>query len=271
MLKEVSCVLAVWLGLSGVAIAGSFETTTGAVELLPLGPIETDVLVIGDREVPIPFSAMAMEIVGQDGDLLLVKLASGGTACPLQWVFVDARHVPAQVSEVFGTCYDGGKVTVGPKGLELITPATRPDSTGDMRYWFEGGEVRSELGPSRTMGLLDVADWEGMDPRFIVNDPTWEGWFLKRVGPAGLLDLRALFDVSAPFAWDGDWLVGEGCKRDACGERRGVLMMHRSGERAAAAVSDVARKPETVVFGREDADALDAFIRLCRSDLGGCR
>ncbi|WP_143093104.1 hypothetical protein [Celeribacter neptunius] len=233
-------------------------------EILPLGPLETNALWIADEAVALPLAVDHLDIAAQDEDLLLILLASGGTACPKMWVYLDAGADPLWVSEPFGTCHDDAQAFRTERGIEVISPATDLGQSGDVRYWLEGHEVHEAQAPLKSLGFTQVTQWEGMHPKRLVDDPAWEAWFLKRVGPVGLLELRGLFEQASLFFWDGDWLVAEGCKADACDELRGVLMLHKDGDRVSAAVQ---RKNGNIqqpmlLMASEDNDVIQAFIRM---------
>ncbi|TNE66727.1 MAG: hypothetical protein EP336_08890 [Rhodobacteraceae bacterium] len=220
-----------------VALAADrVETSVGVAEILPLGPFDTDALYLADEAVDLPQAADHLDIAAQDGDVLLILLASGGTGCPKQWVYVDAGSEPVWVSDMFGTCHDDGKALVTERGIEVISPATEPGQSGDVRYWLVGHELHEELGPPKSLGFTQVAEWQGQHPKLLVNDPAWEGRFLATVGAVGLLDLRALFEQASFLEWQGDWLVASGCKTDACGYLEGALAMSRDGHAMVAVI-----------------------------------
>ncbi|MCA0044022.1 hypothetical protein LA304_10995 [Celeribacter sp. ASW11-22] len=240
------------------------RTRVAVYEILPIGEIGTDTLYIGNRPVELPRLADRLEVAGQDGDLLLVRLGSFGTACPNMWVFVDATKAPAKVSDMFGTCHDSYEVRVGADGLELRTPSVEPDESGDMRYWFADGVVHEELGPPTSLGLNTVSEWGGEYPKFLVNDPMWEGAMLTHIGPVGLLDLRSLFEMQSAFEWEGDWLVATGCRTDACGSLGGVLALSRDGSRMVAMVhrDEGAPKDGLAIYGDDAGDLPHTLIEF---------
>ncbi len=239
------------------------ETSAGVAEILPLGPLETDALWIADEPVALPLVVDHLDIAAQDGNLLLILLASGGTACPKMWAYVDAGADPIWVSEPFGRCHDDAQALRTERGIEVISPAIAPGQSGHLLYWLEGRDIHEAQASSMSLGLPQVAQWEGMSPKLLVNDPAWEAWFLKRVGPVGLLALRDVFEQASLLSWEGDWLVAEGCKAGECSARLGVLMLHKEGDRLAAAVQrrDGAEMQPVLLIGRENADVLQAFIR----------
>ena len=248
----------------GAFAADRAETSAGVAEILPLGPLEADALWIADEPVALPLVVDHLDIAAQDGDLLLILLASGGTGCPKMWAYVDAGADPIWVSEPFGTCHDDAQALRTERGIEVISPAADPGQSGHLLYWLEGRDIREVQASSTSLGLTHVAQWEGMSPKLLVNDPAWEAWFLKRVGPVGLLELRNTFEQASLLSWEGDWLVAEGCKAGECSARLGVLMLHKDGDRLAAAVRrrDGAVSQPMLLIGRENADMLQAFIRL---------
>ncbi|WP_460274129.1 hypothetical protein [Celeribacter sp. ULVN23_4] len=212
------------------------ETASGIAEILPLGPFQTDALYLADEPVDLPQSADHLDIAAQDGDMLLVMLGSGGTACPKMWVYVDASETPAKVSEMFGTCHDDAKVSLTARGIEVVTPSAKPDESADVTYWIENDAVHESLGPPKSMGYTQVEEWDGQHPKLLVNDPAWEGRFLATVGPVGLLNLRALFEQASWLHWEGEWLVARGCKTDACGYLEGAVALSRDGQAIVAVV-----------------------------------
>ncbi|MBW6419046.1 hypothetical protein [Celeribacter sp. PS-C1] len=219
------------------------ETSAGVAEILPLAPIGADALYLADAPVDLPLAVDHLDIAAQDGNLLLILLASGGTACPKMWAYVDAGADPVWVSEPFGTCHDNAQAQMTERGIEVISPATDPGQSGDLRYWLEGREIHEARAPSKSLGFTQVAQWEGRHPKLLVNDPAWEGRFLAAVGPIGLLELRALFEQASVLEWEGDWLVAQGCKANACGHLKGALAMRRDGHALVAVIGRAAADP----------------------------
>ncbi|WP_226554112.1 hypothetical protein [Celeribacter naphthalenivorans] len=140
----------------GAFAADRAETSAGVAEILPLGPLETDALWIADEPVALPLVVDHLDIAAQDGDLLLILLASGGTACPKMWAYVDAGADPIWVSEPFGTCHDDAQALRTERGIEVISPASAPGQSGDLRYWLEGRDIHEVLDEPVSPGSIQT-------------------------------------------------------------------------------------------------------------------
>ncbi|MGL6175483.1 MAG: hypothetical protein ACRC1U_00605, partial [Vibrionaceae bacterium] len=58
-----------------------------------------------------------------DGQVALIELYTGGTACPMLYqLIVSRKDSPSMISTVFGTCSDLGKLSMGAQGFTLDIP-----------------------------------------------------------------------------------------------------------------------------------------------------
>lgn len=58
-----------------------------------------------------------------DGQVALLELYTGGTACPVLFqLVVSKKDTPTMMSEAFGTCSDQGKLNASTNGFTLILP-----------------------------------------------------------------------------------------------------------------------------------------------------
>lgn len=214
----------------------------------PLGPTRVEGeafseeglrLFVGDRELLRSTDDMALWAEAVVGDLLLVGLASGGTACEALWQWVDVRSGAA--SERFGTCSGAAEVTVAENGTVVVSmPGWDLDHpTSDFLYdgvaivEVPGGQEPAELPPG-TAGDAWVGHygWE----LFMASD--WRGPLVALLGEEAYDQGQAAFTTATPMGVEGDWVVGTGCVKHACDILEGAVAVHRKDGRVLVALSE---------------------------------
>lgn len=176
------------------------------------------------------------------GTLQLIRVESGGTMCPAEYLWLDAAPGRIRITEIFGTCSDLAEVTWDSASVRVIMPSLDP-SEGKVAFIWDGkgAEVqRQVLGPARS-GLppgAPVVSWEGRRSSEFLAAPDWHALLVELMGPDALADALDTIQLGEPFHLEGDWMVGTGCRPHQCDERAGAVALHRADGRVMVALVD---------------------------------
>ena len=210
-------------------------------------------LQLGDRTVDLSQYAFA-EVERRLGDLVLIFLATGGTACPGRFVWVHVTTGDERMTEPFGTCSDLAEVTWDSETVTVIMPSMRADAPGKVAFVYDGKSAVREVqtGPATIATGPDtgVAALVGTYPGDLVASSEWEAALTALVGAGRIDDARRMLAVSGPMQAEGDWVTGQGCMQHNCGRAFGALAIHRGDGRMVMALQDRDGPPQ--LFGQID-------------------
>lgn len=240
--------LAVALALA----ASSALAQDGPVET-PLGPARVEGeafsdeglrLIVGDRELLRSTEDMAIWPAAVVGNLLLVGLASGGTACAAQWRWVNLRTGAA--TEPFGTCSDSAEVSAVEEDRVVVTmPSWNPDFPRS-DFVYNGAtmtEVPLPQEPAAVPPGTPGDAWIGRYPYEIFVASDWRGPLVALLGAEGYDLAQEAFGIAGPFEAQGEWVAGWGCMAHACGVLGGAVAIHRGDGRLLVAIAGEEEPP----------------------------
>lgn len=164
------------------------------------------------------------------GDVVLVQLASGGSLCPAQYVWLDTRPGLVRLSDVFGTCSDLHELSWDAAGVTVSMPSMRPGE-GRVDFIWDGktSALREVARAPAASGLPpgpSVAGWAGRFGSELLAAPEWQGLLSGLMGRAALDDALRIVQVGMPFAAEGDWLVATGCQPHQCDVTAGAVALN---------------------------------------------
>ena len=166
------------------------------------------------------------------GDVVLVGLSTGGTACPAMFAWLDTRPGMIRITEVFGTCSDLPKVTWDAETVTVSMPSLVPGE-GQVDFIWDGktAAVREVLRGPQPSGLPPggpVMAWEGRFGLDLLEAADWAPVLVPLMGEVALKDAQRIVVVGHPFAVQGDWLVSTGCQPHMCDITMGAVALHLS-------------------------------------------
>ncbi len=189
------------------------------------------VVTVGDQSFR--FDGMMYAWFGEKvGDVVLLGLSMGGTACPAQFAWLDTRPGLIRVTEVFGTCSDLAEVSWDAEAVIVSMPSLAPGE-GQVDFLWDGKTATVEelvRGPQPT-GLPPggpAMAWEGRFGVELLEAPEWAPVLGPLMGAEALTDAQRIVQVGHPFAVQGDWLVSTGCQPHQCDITMGAVALHLS-------------------------------------------
>lgn len=219
----------------------------------PLGPTRVEGeafseeglrLLVGDRELLRSTDDMSIWAEASVGDLLLVGLASGGTACAVLWRWVDVRT--GEATEPFGTCADVAEVREAEDGTAVVTMGSPDPDFPRSDFVFDGAAVVEVPLPQEPAALPPDAPADGWVGRFayepfVASD--WRAPLVALLGETGYDLAQEAFGIAGPFEAQGKWVTGWGCMAHACDILEGALAIHREDGRLLVAISEEGEPP----------------------------
>ena len=176
-----------------------------------------------------PYSAFETKV----GDVVLVSLASGGTACPAEYVWLDTRPGQIRLTDRFGTCSDLPTVTWDSESVIVTLPSMVPGEGPVAFVWDGKGAAVRGMGlahpPSGLPPAAGATVWIGRHPAEVLVAPEWQQTLLSLMGEVALRDAQRIISVGHLFAADGPWVAGGGCQPHACDVTRGAVALHQDG------------------------------------------
>lgn len=164
------------------------------------------------------------------GDVVLLSLSMGGTACPGVFAWLDTRPGMIRVTDVFGTCSDLHEVTWDAEAVTVSMPSLVPGE-GMVDFVWDGktAAVREVVRGPESSGLPPggpVRAWESRYGLDLLAGADWAPVLLPLMGEAALTDAQRIVQVGYPFAVQGDWLVSTGCQPHQCDVTMGAVALH---------------------------------------------
>ncbi|WP_103332881.1 hypothetical protein [Pseudotabrizicola formosa] len=165
------------------------------------------------------------------GDVVLVSVSAGGSACPAQFVWLDTRPGLVRLTERFGTCSDLAEVSWDAESLIVTLPSMRPGE-GPVAFHWDGKtpQVREVALAPPASGIPATAPpmaWLGRHPSAFLSAPEQRDRLVAQMGADGLLDAQRIIGVATNFELVGDWVVASGCQPHACDVTEGAVAMYR--------------------------------------------
>lgn len=167
------------------------------------------------------------------GDVVLVGLYSGGTACPAEYFWLDTRPGLIRVSDRFGTCSDLPQVSWDSQAVTVTLPSFVAGA-GPVAFVWDGktaAVTEMQLAPPLS-GLppsMGVAGWIGQHPGKLLAAPEWRGQLLGLMGQAGFEDALRIIQVGHDFAANGPWISASGCQPHNCDVTLGAVALGQDG------------------------------------------
>jgi hypothetical protein len=227
----------------------SASTAIAQPELVqtPLGPTRVEGerftdgglrLYVGDRELIQTEEDAYLWAEAIEGDLLLVGLGSGGTACPEMWQWVNIRT--GETSERFGTCLAAAEVSATDKGEITVSMPSWDFDFPTWDYVYDGTtvtEVKRGQEPAELPPSTPADAWIGHYGSEMFKASDWREPLIRLMGEDAYSEAQAAFTTSNAMEVEGDWVVGTGCVVHACDIIEGVVAMHRTDGRVLVALS----------------------------------
>lgn len=165
-------------------------------------------------------------------DYFLIQYSTGGSACPVEWVWLNTAPGSVGLSESFG-CSEWAEVDFDGK-IMTVTMESLNSSEGEVAYDFDGHSITRRVVGLKSNEVAQAAGddlnaWVGEYAYYYVNAPENEDKLIKALGWNDLDQVRRSITVSStPFEVDGDWIVGRGCRPHSCDSHRAAFAIHRS-------------------------------------------
>lgn len=203
------------------------ETPSGTATLTQQGG--DSVLTIGGQGFV--FEGMPYVSFGERlGDVVLLSVSSGGSACPAEFVWLDTRPGQVRITDRFGTCSDLAEVSWDAESVIVTLPSMRPGE-GPVAFHWDGkaAAIREVALPQPPSGIPATAPptaWLGRHPGEFLSAPEQRARLLAQMGAEGLLDAQRIISVATTFETVGDWVVASGCQPHACDITEGAIAMY---------------------------------------------
>ncbi|MDO9639721.1 MAG: hypothetical protein Q7J44_14365 [Pseudotabrizicola sp.] len=225
------------IGLMAITCAGSVQAqdsynridTPSGVAVITRQDIDS-VLSIGGQTFV--FEGMPYASFGERlGDVVLVSVSSGGSACPAEFVWLDTRPGQLRLSDRFGTCSDLAEVSWDAESVIVTLPSMRPGE-GPVAFHWDGKsaairDVVLQMPPSGIAATAPPSAWLGRHPSEFLSAPEQRERLVAQMGEAALLDAQRIIGVASNFETVGDWVVASGCQPHACDITEGAIAMYR--------------------------------------------
>jgi hypothetical protein len=100
------------------------------------------------------------------GDVVLIEMGSGGSACPAMYAWLDTRPGMIRLTQAFGTCSDLAEVSWDSEAVTLTMPSMVPGE-GQVAFRWDGKvvtEAALAVPPSGLPPSAGAAAWIGQHP-----------------------------------------------------------------------------------------------------------
>jgi len=236
------------LSLIGMLVAApaafaqdTYDSPSGAVRIVG-GSGEQKSVTVGDQVIPLgDYYAGLHEKVG---NLVLVSISSGGTACPSQFAWLDTTPGKVRISETFGTCSDYAEVSHDNETVTVTMPSLN-GSIGNVAFDYDGSRISErqlglESSETAQAAIGNPDAWIGESPYEYLTAAEHEADLIATIGWDALDELRKTLVIgSQEMTLDGDWIVGSGCQPHMCSSDFSAIAIDReSGEFLAAVKRD---------------------------------
>lgn len=259
ILARLGCAALLAAPVSALA-ADSLPSPSGQVRILG-GDMEMKSVSVGGEVFPL--NDFRAELLNQVGNLILIAIYTGGTACPATYAWLDTTPDNLGLTKGFGTCSDLYELSHDSETVTLIMPSFNA-SEGRVAFVYDGRQVQrrvlglksSEIARS-AIGNVDA--WLGESPYEFLTARENEAALIKAFGWDTLDDLRNTLVIgSQEMVIEDGWIVGKGCRPHMCNTDYGALALHRETGEAIAAIKRDGSRPGLL---GTPPDALPGTIR----------
>lgn len=246
-MKPILFRLAIAVSLVAIPLAASAADTmpspSGEVAIVG-GEYETKSVTVGGQAFDL--GDLRADLVERVGNLVLIAIYTGGTACPATFAWLDTTPGSVKITDSFGTCSDYYELSHDSETVTLTMPSFRA-SQGQVAFIYDGHAVKE-----RTLGLEssetarqaegDADAWIGESPYEYLTAQETEPYLISIFGWEELDQLRNTLVVGdQEMVVDGDWIVGRGCRPHMCNTDFAVLALHRGTGTPVAAIKQDGR------------------------------
>ena len=240
--------------------ADSMTSPSGEVRIVG-GDMEMKSVSVGGSVLPL--DDFRADLLDKVGNLILVAIYSGGTACPATYAWLDTTPGNIGLSERFGTCSDLYEMSHDAETVTVTMPSFDA-SEGRVAFVFDGREVsRRVLGlessevARKGVGNIDV--WIGESPYEYLTARENEATLIRALGWESLDELRNTMVIGSQKMFvEGGWIVGEGCRPHMCNTDFAAIALHRETGQLIAAIKRDGARPQLL---GTPPDALPNTIR----------
>ncbi len=172
------------------------------------------------------------------GDVVLVSMASGGSACPALYAWLDTRPGMIRLTQAFGTCSDLAEVSWDSEAVIVTLPSLVPGE-GPVAFRWDGKaltQTKLAVPLSGQPPMAGVAGWFGRHPGELLAAPEWRPAFASLMGEAALQDALRIIQVGGMLERDGDWVAAGGCQPHACDVTQGAVAVSLTDGRIVVAL-----------------------------------
>lgn len=172
------------------------------------------------------------------GDVVLVSMASGGTACPALYAWLDTRPGMIRLTQAFGTCSDLAEVSWDSESVIVTLPSMVPGE-GKVAFRWDGKVVTETALAVPKSGMLSsagAAAWVGKHPNELMEAPEWRGAFVALMGEVAFQDALRIIQVAQNLEQDGNWVAASGCQPHACDVTLGAVAVSLTDGRIVVAL-----------------------------------
>lgn len=228
--RETMLTLALSVAVAGAALAEeAYDSPSGKVRIE--GEFnQMHRLFIGDTVMPLEGYASAW-LGERVGNLVLVGMSSGGTACPATFAWLDTTPGKLRLTDTFGTCSDTVEVSHTSETVTVTMPSMDP-SRGMVAFDFDGKSVRERVLGLQASGITGEGPeaWIGKGAYDYLTAPENEPQLIELMGWDALDNARRASAISSEakaLQVDGEWLVASGCQRHLCDTNFTAVALHR--------------------------------------------
>lgn len=234
MLRLTGALLACTLPMM-VAAEAQIDTPSGAATLVSEG---TDMrLSLGGKAFVLNGMAYA-SFRDRVGDVVLISMASGGSACPAMYAWLDTRPGMIRLTQAFGTCSDLAEVSWDSEAVIVTLPSLVPGE-GSVAFRWDGKAVtqtKLAVPLSGQPPMAGVAGWIGQHPGELLAAPEWRPEFALLMGEAAFQDALRIIQVGGMLERDGDWVAAGGCQPHVCDVTQGAVAVSLTDGRIVVAL-----------------------------------
>ena len=130
----------------------------------------------------------------QVGNLVLLVLPTGGTACPAMFAWADTTPGAVSVGTPFGTCSDLAEVSHDAESVTVTLPSMEAGK-GPVAFRWDGKAMTTAqlaVPPSGNTPAMGAAVWSGRYAYEFLTAPEWQDVLLGLMGKDDLLNAQTL-------------------------------------------------------------------------------
>jgi hypothetical protein len=185
------------------------------------------------------------------GNWLLLAVSEGGTACPMEWMWVELDS--GALSPVFGNCASLDSAREAPDGALVARLYSYDLDWPKSDFVFDGTavvEVPLPQEPAPFPPGAPADDWVGRYSYELFMASDWKGPLSRLLGKDGYDEAQEAFARSSPFEVQGDWVAASACMMHACMMLQGAVAIHRGDGRVLVEILAEGEPPR--LYGQPD-------------------